>query len=88
MMKFITHWKYPPENRDAIQARFKKTGGSPPDGIKMIGRWHRIGGGEGFCVSTTEDAQAIGKWAQDWSDLMTLEVYPVLEDEGVAQLIP
>jgi hypothetical protein len=87
-MKFVIYWTFAPENRDEIQARFKETGGRPPEGVKMIGRWHRIGGGEGVCVAETDDAQALGRWAQEWDDVMTFEIYPVLEDEGQAQLIP
>lgn len=86
-MLFAINWTYPPENRDAIQARFKETKGGPPDGVKMIGRWHRIGGGRGVCIAETDDAQAMAKWAQDWSDLMSMETYPVMDDAGAAQLI-
>ena len=53
----------------------------------MIGRWSRIGGGEGICIAETDRPVALGKWAQDWNDLMEFEIYPALDDETVAKVI-
>ena len=87
-MKFVMYYTYVPENRNATQERFKKTGGQPPEGVKMIGRWHRVGGGEGVTIAEADDAQALGRWAQEWSDLLTFEIYPAMEDKEAAELIP
>ena len=86
-MLFLSHYTYPPERREAVQARFKETGGLPPAGVKMIGRWSHAGRGEGFCVAETDDLQALAKWAQQWSDLMSIETFPVLDDEGVMKML-
>ena len=86
-MLFVIHYTSPPERRDEIMEKFKATGGLPPEGVKMLGRWTRIGGGWGFCVAETDDSQALAKWAQDWSNLMTMEVHPVLDDEGFQKLL-
>jgi len=86
-MIFVTVWSYAPENRDAIQARFKATGGPPPAGVKMLGRWHAVGGGKGVVVVESNDPKAIAKWTQEWSDLMSFESYPVLDDGAMAQVI-
>ena len=42
-MIYVTVWTFKPEHRDAVQARFKQTGGLPPEGVKMLGRWHGTG---------------------------------------------
>ena len=47
-MQFIVQWTNRPEHRNALIARYKETGGMPPDGVKMIDRWHVVTGGHGF----------------------------------------
>ena len=86
-MLFVVHWEFAPENRDAANARFKETGGMPPEGVKMLGRWHFAEGGEGLCVCETDDAVLLGKWAQDWSDLLSFRIVPVNDDEGVLKVL-
>jgi hypothetical protein len=87
-MIYVTTWTFKPEHRDAIQARFKQTGGLPPEGVRMLGRWHGIGLNKGVCVAENDDPLAIGRWAQQWSDLMSLEMYPALTDEDTAKILP
>ena len=87
-MKFVTTWSIPPENRNAVQDRFKKTGGDkPPAGIKLLGRWHAIGGGQGVHICECDDPIAFAKWAQVWSDLVSIEIYPALDDEDAAKFL-
>jgi hypothetical protein len=49
-MLFVTHRKCVPENLKSVVARFKPTGGTPPKGVKMIGRWHDVTQGRGDCA--------------------------------------
>jgi hypothetical protein len=86
-MTFVIVWRNQPEARNEIQERFLKTGGPPPEGVKMIGRWSRIGGGEGVCIGETDDPVALGKWAQDWNDLMQFEIYPATDDQTTVKVI-
>lgn len=87
-MKFMTFWSYRPENRDAAQARFKESGGDkPPEGIKLIGRWHVIGAARGVHVCECDDPAQMAEWAQRWSDLLSIEIYPVMDDEEVAKML-
>ena len=86
-MIYVVMWSYKPEKRDEIQARFKKTGGMPPAGVTMVGRWHQIGGPRGLAVAESDDPVAIAKWAQDWSDLLTFDIFPALNDEDLATTI-
>jgi len=85
-MLFMITYEISPENRDAVNKRFLETGGPPPTGAKMLGRWTSPGG-QGFCLAESDDMIAIGKWIHDWSDLMPFEVFPVLTDEGIAEVI-
>jgi len=86
-MIFVSTWSYTPENRAAIEARFQETGGGPPEGVKMLGRWHAVGQGKGVVVAEADDPAAIATWFHDWSDLMSFDTYPALDDEAVAKVI-
>ena len=78
-MKFMITWKVPPASyKDAI-ARFLKTGGPPPAGLKTIGRWHAAGSSIGFhLVEGTE--VALMEHAAEWADLLEIQIAPVVED--------
>jgi hypothetical protein len=86
-MIFVSVYMIPPENRNAAQDRFKKSGGAPPKGVKMLGRWHSVVGGRGVTIYETNDPQAIANWAQQWNDLISFEVYPAIDDAGFAKLL-
>ena len=86
-MLFVITYRVSVEHRDAAQARFKETGGGPPDGVKMVGRWHSAAGLKGFVLAEASDVVAIGKWTQDWTDLLTFDVTPVLDDEQVMEVM-
>ena len=49
-MKFIAtfSWKPDAKTRDEGIARFRKTGGQPPAGVKLLGRWTRADFSGGF----------------------------------------
>jgi len=42
-MLYSISWKGVPAVRNTATERFLKTGGKPPAGVKMVGRWHDIG---------------------------------------------
>ena len=75
------------ENRDAAQSRFKETGGLPPEGAKMLGRWHCAQGLKGFVLAEATDAEAIALWIQQWSDILKFEILPVVDDEQMVRVI-
>lgn len=86
-MLFIVSWTGHPEHRDATFARFVKTGGAPPAGVKMLGRWHMVGRFGGFAIAEASDPILMQKWSMDWSDLMSMDVCPALVDDQAAPLI-
>jgi hypothetical protein len=53
----------------------------------MIGRWYCAQGLKGFIVADSSDAEAIAKWFQGWTDLLSFEVTPVVSDEQLARVI-
>ena len=86
-MLFMISYSFSPSVRNTAQDRFRKTGGLPGEGAKMIGRWHGVGGHKGFFLADSNDSVAMGKWLQDWTDLLDFEVTPVYDDEQAMKVI-
>ena len=86
-MFFAVFWTFSPESTQEVNTRFKETGGAPPREVKMLGRWHSLGEGEGVLICETDNPVALGKWVQEWSDLMTFRVMPVVDDAGASEMI-
>jgi len=86
-MYFVSVYTLAPERRNAALERFKKTGGMPPKGVKLIGRWHSVVGGRGVTVYESDDPQAIAEWAHQWNDLIRFEIFPAIDDAGFAKLL-
>ncbi|MHC8394281.1 DUF3303 domain-containing protein [Pseudomonas sp. LB3P93] len=86
-MLFIVSWSINPENRNKAIERFLKTGAVPPAGVKMLGRWHAVGGSSGFGVAEASDLVLIQKWVLEWNDVMKMDVKAALTDEQMAPLL-
>src|SRR6266850_7698647 len=85
-MKFIVTWTVPQGTFNAAVARFLETGGAPPEGVKMLGRWHGMNG-QGFAISESSDPKAMYRWVAQWSDLLPLTVTPCLEDADAGEVM-
>ncbi|MHC8354612.1 DUF3303 domain-containing protein [Pseudomonas sp. LB3P81] len=86
-MLFMVRWSISPENRNTAIKRFLETKGAPPSGVKLLGRWHAVGGSTGFGIAETDDVVQIQKWVLQWNDLMSMEVHAALTDEQVGPLL-
>jgi hypothetical protein len=86
-MLFIARYDIAPSFRKAAIERFMKTGAAPPPGIKMVGRWHSADGAFGFTIAESDDIQAMAKWNLAWNDLLTLDIRPALDDQGLGQAL-
>jgi Protein of unknown function (DUF3303) len=85
-MKFMVTWTVPQGTFNAAVARFLETGGAPPEGVKMLGRWHGLNG-QGFAISESSDPKAIYRWVAQWSDLLPVTVTPCLEDADAGEVM-
>lgn len=88
-MKYILTFTLIPdkEKRAEAIARFLKTGGQPPKGVKLLGRWTRLDVSGGVDLLETDDPKALAELALQWSDLMHVEIAPVLEDPQLAEVL-
>ena len=84
-MKFMITWHLKPAQQSAATARFLETGGIPPKGVKMLGRWH--GPGKGFVLAETTNLKALNEWLFRWTDLLEFNVMPVIEDRDAADIM-
>ena len=88
-MKFMLTFAFKPEarGRDEAIARFKKTGGQPPHGAKLLGRWTAADFSGGFDLLESDDARALTEFALMWSDVMELKVVPVVDDADLSETL-
>ena len=86
-MKFLSKYTIRPEHRNDAIKRFIDTQAQPPAGIKMIGRWHDLGNRTGYSIVEADDAIAMGKWSQQWTDLLTIETHAVIDDEEFVKVL-
>jgi hypothetical protein len=86
-MKFILTFTLKADRRDEAIARFLKTGGNPPAGAKLLGRWTRADFSGGFDLIESNDAKALTNFSLAWSDLIDLSVVPVVEDADLSEVL-
>ena len=83
-MKFLVQWSALPTVESAVIKRFMETGGQPPDGVELLGRWHAIGGIHGFAIVEANDTRGLSALALQWGDLLSMSIFPALTDEDLA----
>jgi hypothetical protein len=74
-----------PAHFKAAVSRFLETGALPPDGVKMIGRWH--GPFTGWVLAESDDLTKVYEWTARWNDLLEFTVVPVLEDAQMGEVL-
>ena len=88
-MKFMLtfEWKEGAKNQDEGIARFAKGKGTPPKGAKLVGRWTRADFYGGFDLIETDDPRTLTEFALSWSDIMRIQIFPVLDDEPLLEVL-
>ena len=85
-MQYIVSWMLPQGTFNAAISRFLETGGAPPKGVQLLGRWHGMSG-QGFAVAESTDAKALFQWQAQWGDLLAMSVTPCLEDADAGAVL-
>lgn len=86
-MQFMVTYSIDIPQRASAEARFLETGAMPPEGVKLLGRWHCTGERRGFMLIDSTDVAAITKFMRDWSDVLNFQISPVVSDEQMAQVM-
>lgn len=85
-MTFIVSWTLAQATYNAATDRFLKSGGMPPAGVKLLGRWHGMNMC-GFGVAETEDPKALYRWVAEWADVIPIDVTPCLDDADAGAVL-
>jgi len=88
-MRFMLTFRFTPdkEKRNEAIARFLKTGGLPPKGAKLLGRWTRLDFSEWYDLLESDDPKALTEFALAWNDIMEIKIVPVLEDQALSEVL-
>jgi hypothetical protein len=86
-MLFIVRWTALPEVEHAARDRFLKTGGAPPEGVRMLGRWHGLGSIDGIAVCECSELEPLAMWVREWGDLLSFSVMPAMTDEQLGKVL-
>jgi hypothetical protein len=88
-MKFMLTFTWTPDTKTRAEgvARFMKTGGLPPKGATLLGRWTRADISGGYDLLESDDPQALAEFALMWSDIMDVRIFPVLEDQALGEVL-
>jgi hypothetical protein len=88
-MRFLCYFSWEPDTEKQAEAirRFRATGGQPPAGAKLLGRWIRADFTGGVVLLESDDSKAMTEFSLTWSDLMELEIVPVLDDQEFLEVL-
>jgi hypothetical protein len=79
-MKFMSTWTLLPGSVKAAAEQFLAGGGGEPEGVTVLGRWHKVDGSGGFTLYETNNLAALHLTAAKWADLLEVITVPVIED--------
>jgi hypothetical protein len=68
-------------------SRFIVNQAAPPEGVKMLGRWHSVDLSIGFTLYETDNMAALYATAATWADILDLKNYIVVEDSEVGPIL-
>jgi hypothetical protein len=86
-MLFMVVFSYQAKHRNEVVKRRLTLGSQLPEGVKSMGEWSYIGSGKVFRLVEATDTTAMFKANYAWSDLGTLEMYPVIAVDQVMGMI-
>lgn len=85
-MKYLVQWSLPQATfRDSV-GRFLKTGGQPPAGVTLLGRWHGMNG-KGVAIVEADDSKALFAYMAEWLEVIPIEATPLVEDAEAGEVL-
>jgi Domain of unknown function (DUF3303) len=86
-MLFVCYVTIDPDNRDESLERFKEQGIVEPKGAKLLGAWISLTMQETWAIFEADDAAAIMKLSEPWTDLNVHEIAPVMTFDELKKVI-
>lgn len=81
-MRFMYTYALRPGCVPEAANRFLSPKAMPPEGITLLGRWHKADSSGGFVLIETADLAKLFEFSASWSDVLEIHVSPVVEDEA------
>jgi hypothetical protein len=63
---------------EPVYRRFQEKGRTLPDGLRYVESWVAEDKSRCYQIMSTGDRQLLDKWFEQWNDLVSFEVVPVL----------
>ena len=86
-MKFMSTWTVLPGTLKEAVDRFLAGVGQPPEGVTLLGRWHKADCSGGFVLFETHDLTAFYESAAVWADVLEVHTIPVIEDVDAGPIL-
>ena len=86
-MKFMSTWTVLPATLKETVNRFLAGQGQPPEGVTLVGRWHKADLSGGYVLFETSNPGAFYESAAVWADLLKIHTVPVIEDADAAPIM-
>lgn len=86
-MLFISYWTIKPGCMKEAVERFLAGGGKTPEGVKLLGRWHKADCSGGWTLTETGNLKAAYENAASWSDVIDVYTHPVIEDDAAGAVL-
>ncbi len=86
-MKFMSVWSVLPGARKEAIERFMAGLGNPPEGVTLLGRWHKVDSSGGYSLFESENPQAVYESSAVWADVLQLNNTVVIEDPEAAAVV-
>jgi hypothetical protein len=84
---FVARWNITEDACERLLERFVRLQGRTPEGIRIVGRWHRTDGSGGFMIVEASSMRPLTELAYEWNDLLFVEIAPVVSDADLAPII-
>ena len=86
-MKFISTWTVLPGALKEGVGRFLEGQGQPPEGVTLLGRWHKVDFSGGFALVETTNPVALYEFSAVWADVLEIHTTPIVEDGDAGHLL-
>jgi hypothetical protein len=80
-MKIMSTYTLRPGCVPEAASRFLSGKGAPPEGITLLGRWHKTDSSGGYALYETDDPAKLFEFSASWTDVLELHSTVVVEDD-------
>ena len=87
-MLFMVVERFRNQDARAVYRRFRDKGRMTPDGLAFVGSWVSADVGRCFQLMECDDVTLLQRWVAEWSDLIELEIVPVVPGKDTAAALP